>query len=189
MEPKKSVAPLVKVGDSDGLGTVYSEWGGLIVRSGEEILRTSEGWDANVSSPWRRVLPKNLFEGLSGKASSKLYVTTQRIVLVRDIDVWRQVKGELTPLGLPAAAAKEIQLKKLKAGGIRQYCELRPQAMNVVKAKRINKRSSWLDLRLVGTDGRQYAITLWKTDGLDSETLALIESRFSHESTGRTKGD
>jgi hypothetical protein len=186
MEPKNPAAPLVSVGDMDGLGRVYSEWGGLIVRSGEEILRTAEGWDANVSSPWRRVLPKILFEGLPGKASSKLYVTTQRIVLVREIDVWRQVKGELTPLGLPAAAAKEIHLKELKAAGVRQYCELRPQGLNAVKTKRIERRSSWLDLRLIGTDGRQYAITLWKTDGLDPEMLALIESRFSPVPTGQT---
>jgi len=35
-----------------------------------------------------------------------------------------------------------------------------------------------LDLRLIGTDGRQYAITIWKTDGTDPDTLTLIQSRF-----------
>lgn len=170
---------IVRVGDLDGLGTVYTERGGLITRPGEEILKSAEGWDLNVSSPWRRVLPRILFEGFGGKALSRLYVTTERIVLVREIDIWRQVKGELTPLGVPAAAAKEAHLKKLRSAGARQFCEIRTGRLRVAKAKRVEKRSSWLDLRLIGNDGQQYALTIWKTEGLDPDTLSLIRSRFS----------
>src|SRR5437879_11977104 len=99
MEPKQAVPSLVRTGDLDGLGRVYSVGGGVITRSGEEILKTAEGWDANISSPWRRILPKIVFEGFRGKTASKLFVTTERILLLREIDAWRQLKGELTPLG------------------------------------------------------------------------------------------
>jgi hypothetical protein len=179
MESKEPPHPVVTAGDLDGLGRVYSEWGSLITNSGEDVLKTAEGWDVNVSSPWRRVLPKIMFEGFGGKASSKLYITTERIVVVREIDVWRQVKGELTPLGVPAAAAKEMHLNQLKSAGVRQFCEIWPRDLRVVKAKRTDRGSSWLEFRLIGTDGRQYAISFWKTNGLDPETLALIQSRFT----------
>lgn len=178
MEPANHSQPVVRAGDLDGLGRVYSEEGHLITHSGENILKAVKGWDLDVISPWRRILPKTIFSGFGGKTSSTLYVTTERIVLVRDIDVWREVKGELTPLGLPTAAAKEILLKRLKSAGARQFCEIWPGKLRVVKKKRRERRWSWLELHLLGTDGNQYAITLWKTDGLDRETLALIQSQF-----------
>ncbi len=170
---------MVRVGDQDGLGRIYSDTGGLITKSDEDLLRVATGWDAEVCSPWRRFLPKIIFAGFGGRASSKLFVTTKRLVLVRDIDTWRELKGELTPLGLPTAAAKEVRLKKLKSLGVRQYCELRPKDFRVVKKRSFGRRQSWIDLRLVGTDGKQYAVTLWKTDGPDQGTRDLIESQFS----------
>ena len=118
--------------------------------------------------------------GFGGKASSKLFVTSRRIVLVRDIDPWRELKGELTPLGIPTAAAKEAKLKKLKSLGARQYCEIRPADLRIVKEKSFDRPQSWVNLHLVGVDGKQYGITLWKTDGSDQETRALIESQFRH---------
>ncbi len=171
--------PAVRAGDLDGLGKVYSDAGGLVTEPDEEILRVVTGWDVNVRSPWRRFLPKIIFLGFGGKASSKLFVTTQRILLVRDIDPWRELKGELTPLGIPTAAAKEVRLKKLKSLGARQYCEIRPRDLRVVKKKSFDAPGSWLNLHLVGVDGQQYAIRLWKTDGPDQETRLLIESQFS----------
>src|SRR5712692_1871905 len=179
MDSRARPHSVVHSGDFDGLGTVYSEWGGLIQRSGEELLKTAEGWDVDVSSPWRKVLPKVVFAGFEGKSSSKLYVTSDRIVLVRDIDVWREIKEELSPLGVPAAAAKEVHLKRLKSGGARQFCEIWPRNLRVVRMKRLDRRWSWLGIRAVGTDARRYAITIFKTDGLDPETLTLIQSRFS----------
>jgi hypothetical protein len=179
MESNNRARSLVRSGDQDGLRRIYSDAGGLVTESDEEILIAATGWDAEVCSPWRRFLPKILFAGFGGQASSKLFVTTKRIVLVRDIDTWRELKGELTPLGLPTAAAKEARLKKLKSLGVRQYCEIRPLDFHVVKKKSLDHRKSWIDFRLVGTDGKQYAITLWKTDGPDQDTQTLIESQFS----------
>lgn len=178
MESGGKAYPIVRAGDLDGFGRVYSDAGGLITESGEAILRATTGWDANISSPWRRFLPRITFAGFGGQASSKLFVTNKRIVLVRDIDSWRELKGELTPLGLPTAAAKEAQLRKLKSVGARQYCEIRPRDLRVVKKKSFDRPRSWVSLRLIGTDGKQYAITLWKTDGPDQETRVLIESQF-----------
>lgn len=177
METTNNSLPVVRVGDLDGLGRVYSEWSGLIARPDEQVVRTADGWEINVRSPWRAILPRSVFAGFGGKVSSKLYVTTERIVVIREIDVWRELKGDLSPLGVPAAAAKEAHLNKLKAAGARQYCEIWPRKLRVVKKK--PGRSSWLDLRLIGTDGKQYAITLWKTDGTDPETMRLIQSQFT----------
>ncbi len=178
MESDDRKYPPVRAGDLDGLRSIYSETGGLITESSEEILKAVTGWDANVLSPWRRFLPKFVFMGFGGRASSKLFVTNKRIVLLRDIDTWRELKGELTPLGVPTAASKEVRLKRLKSLGARQYCEIRPRDLNVVKKRSFDRRESWIDLRLLGTDGKQYAITIWKTDGRDQETRALIESQF-----------
>jgi hypothetical protein len=179
MESTDQARPVVRAGDLDGLGTTYSLSGDLVLASGERIVRVAEGWDMDVVSPWRRVLPKTIFSGFSGKISSKLFVTTDRIVLIRSIDAWREIKGELTPLGLPAAAAKEIYLKRLKAAGAWQFCEIWPQALRVVKHKKLERRWSWLALRLLGSDGKQYGVTLWKAGGLDPDTLTLLQSRFS----------
>src|SRR2546430_17149231 len=179
MESGTRVYPVVRAGDLDGLRRTYSDTGELVTESDEQIVRVATNWDVNVRSPWRKFLPRSIFEGFDGKATSKLFVTNRRIVFVRDIDPWRQLKGELTPLGIPTAAAKEVRLKRLKSLGARQYCEIRPLDLHVVKKSSFDRRQSWIDLRLVGTDGKQYAVTLWKTDGPDQETRALIESQFS----------
>ncbi len=180
MESRGHGLPVVRAGDLDGRGRIYSGTGGLITESDEEIIRAVTGWDLTVLSPWRRFLPKYIFMGFGGKASSKLFVTSKRIVLVRDIDSWRELKGELTPLGIPTAAAKEAKLRKLKSSGARQYCEIRPGDLRVVKEKSFDSPQSWVNLRLLGVDGKQYAITLWTTDGPDPETRALLESQFGH---------
>lgn len=169
---------IIKAGDHEGLDVIYSPAGSLIVGVGEKILKSVANWDMDVMSPWRRVMPKTIFAGFHGKASSKLYVTSERIVLVRDIDEWRELAGELTPLGLPTAAAKEQRLKALKGLGVRQFCEVLTCRLVLSSRRRYTKRGSMLDLKLIGDDGRQYAIMIWKTDGSDPETLDLIESRF-----------
>jgi hypothetical protein len=169
---------IVRAGDYRGLGRLYSNQGELILRVGESVLKAASGWDIDVMSPWRQVLPHVVFEGFGGVAKSRLYITTERIVLVREIDLWRQLKGEMTPLGLPNAAVKEAQLKRLLAAGARQFCEIWPQNLRVVRAKVTNRRRSWMDLQLMGVDRKQYAITIWKTDGKDPETLDLLNSRF-----------
>src|SRR2546428_12679293 len=75
MESGGNALPIVRTGDLDGLGRVYSDTGGLITESGGEILKTTTGGDANVSSPLRRNLPKIMFLGVGGQASRKLFVT------------------------------------------------------------------------------------------------------------------
>src|SRR5213594_4795556 len=135
MESGIQAHPIVGAGDLDGLRRIYSDTGGLVTESDEQIVRVAISWDVNVRSPWRKFLPRSIFEGFDSKATSKLFVTNRRIVLVRDIDPWRQLKGELTPLGIPTAAAKEAKLKKLKSLGARQYCEIRPADLRIVKEK------------------------------------------------------
>ena len=180
MEHANASSQIIRVGDLDGLGKLYSTEGNLIPNSSEKILRVGKDWEMNVRSPWRKIFPKLIFAGFGGKASSNLFITTERIVLVREIEVWRELKEELSPLGLPAAAAKEVHLKQLKSRGARQFCEIWPKNLRVVRMKRIDRRWSWLSLRLLGPDSRQYAITTYKTHDHDPDTLTLLQSRFKN---------
>ncbi len=178
-DARSSSKRTLRAGDRAGLGVVYDSAGQLILLPGEAVTVALPNWDIDVISPWRRVMPKTLFPGFHGKASSRLFVTSHRIVLVRDIDDWRELSEQLTPLGLPSAAAREVDLRNLKRQGVRQFCELYPANLRVVSAKRYHRYSSMLDLRLMGSDGRRYGVMVWKTDGLDEVSIALIESRFA----------
>jgi len=102
-----------------------------------------------------------------------------RIVLIRDIDPGRELAGEMTPLGMPNAVARAVELKRLGAAGFRQFCEVHPAALSLSRVRRSRKGVTWLGLDLVGEDGAKYTLSYWKTDGEDLETLALLESRFS----------
>ena len=73
MGPTVSNDEVVRVGDLGGLGSVYSEGGVLITNSGERILKVGDGWDIDITSPWRKIFPKIIFAGFEGRASSKLY--------------------------------------------------------------------------------------------------------------------
>ncbi len=179
MTPDKRKMQVVRAGDYEGLGKVYSQWGGLLTRVDEQVLRTAEDWEMDVRSPWRSVLPGMIFMGFTGPTSSSLFVTTQRIVLVRKIDTWRELKGELTPLGLPKAAEKEVVLRKLQAKGARQFCELWTNELRIVKMKKHGKPVHSLDLFLLGSDGRQYAVSFFRPKGTEPALIPLIESRFS----------
>ncbi len=171
---------LVYAGDVDGRGKIYSVDGGLILLPGETMLRVASNWDLDVISPWRRIMPKVVFPGFNGRATSRLYITDQRIALIRQVDSWREVKGDMTPLGIPNAIARKAQLDAFRASGVLQFCQIRPSGLRVVTARRRAKPNSWLSMRLKGTDGAQYAIMIWKSDGVDEETLNLVASQFLH---------
>ena len=175
-DPRSSMA--VRAGYFKGSDLFNGEGGELRLVESECVLRVVEHWDMDVISPWRRVLPRSIFEGFNGRATSKLYITTHRIVLVRKIDSWREVKGEMTPLGMPVAIAKKVELDRLSRIGTRQYCEIWPAALRLVSSKKLLKGNSWVSLNVLDLAGTQYGIMIWKTDGRDDETLALIESLF-----------
>ena len=123
-------------------------------------------------------MPKILFMGFNGKATSRLYVTSSRVVVIREIDAWRELSGEMTPLGMPTADAKETRLKNLKAAGVRQYCELRTHRLKCASSRKYMKHGSRLDLQLIDDAGVQYAVSLWKTDGRNDRILSLVEAQF-----------
>jgi hypothetical protein len=165
---------VVRVGDIGGLGRVYTESGAVITRAGETILRILENWDMSVTSPWRRFLPKIMLDSSDGKVSSRLYVTTERIIFVRQVDAWAEMKSELTPLGIPAASSKQQRLSSIIPRGARKYCEVYPGYLRLVKSR---QKRSWLGLLLLDSDNRQYRFDFWKSD--DKEDLfTLIKSRF-----------
>src|SRR5437667_9925312 len=140
METTTDSSAGVRAGDSEGLGRVYSESGDIVLIPDEEVLKTSPGWDIDVTSPWRKILPKLIFAGLSGKASSDLYITNQRIVLLREIDLWRELREELSPLRIPSAAAKERHLRRPESAGVRQHSERQPGNFRAVRRNRPNRR-------------------------------------------------
>lgn len=170
----------VKAGSIEGRGSLYGANGELLGRPGESYLEIASGWDMDVCSPWRRVLPTTIFMGFNSKVVSKLYITTDRIVLIREIDPLRETAGEMSPLGIPNAVAKQSELGRSKAAGMREFCEVYPRTLRLVSSKRHVKRGSMVDMRLRGEDGVQYAISFWKTDGKDEQTLRLIEAQFRY---------
>lgn len=178
MPPPNKHTEAIWAGDAEGRDVIYSPLGSLVEEHGELVTELATGWDMEIRSPWRALLPKILFMGFNGKAVSKLYVTTTRIVMIREIDPWRETQGEMTPLGIPNAVATQVELKQKKSAGIWHFCEVRPQRLKLVSSKRYSKRGCTVDLRLLGGDATQYAIAYWKTDGKDETMLALIESQF-----------
>lgn len=178
MDAERKRALPVSAGDVDGKGRVYSQGGALILHPTESLLHVADNWDVDVVSPWRRVMPNVLFAGLNGVAHSRLYITDRRIVLVRQVDSWREVKGDMTPLGMPNAIAKKARLDFLHSSGVFQFCEVHPSGLRLVSSKRRAQPNSWMSLKLVGTDGTRYGIMIWKSDGTDEQTLAIIVAQF-----------
>ena len=169
---------LVRVGDLSGLGSIYDVSGQLILKTDERILKVAEGWDLQARLGWKRLLPQVIFDGFNSPVKSALYVTTDRVVLIRDIDVWRETKSDMSILGIPGGVAKAADLKRLARLGAREYCELVPRKLHVSSLRRLKKLRAWLDFKLVGEDGQKYAILLSKVEGEDEETSALLESQF-----------
>jgi hypothetical protein len=149
----------VRAGSLEGLGIVYEFGGQLVNLSNERILGVDEGWELQVRTPWRRILPTIVFPGFYGNVSSRLYVTTDRIVFIREIDPFRETKGDMTPYGFPGAIAKKIHLEEAKAAGARAFCEFWPQRLHI--------------------DEKQFAATLWKRKGSNPEMQTLVLSRFA----------
>lgn len=175
----------VRAGDIEGLGRVYSREGDLMLSPDESILRVGVNWDTDIVTPWRRVLPKILFEGFGGEVSSRLFVTTRRVVEIRRIDPWREVKGEVTPLGAPNAIAKKSRLDELRAHGAHQFCELTPENLSVVRLREFESPRALISIRLVNHVGTRFGVTMWKTDGPDSETLHVVAAQFRRASVHR----
>ncbi len=169
---------IVRAGSIKGRSSVYDSSGALILRPGESIVDIALGWDMTATSPWRRILTGVIFLGFNKKASSRLYITNQRLVLIRDIDPWREATPGMTPLGMPDAIAKKVELQKLGASGVKEFCEVTPGRLRRVRVRRSRKAGAWIGLMLIGDDGRQYWLSYWKTEGEDAKTLSLLESQF-----------
>lgn len=148
---------LVRAGDIDGLGTVYSESGGILLRPTESILVQLASCDLAAYGSWRMFFPKRIFHPLPGNPSGTVYITSERLVFLRKIDSWKEVKPLLTPLGLPAAAEKGAKLRRLEARGARQYCEALLSRLELAHMKRTTWSSRF---RLRSRDGRKYELFL-----------------------------
>ena len=169
---------IIHAGDIDGLGRVYSDLGTLISSPGEKVLRVRSGCDAHVTRSWRNFFAKTIFSGAPGKPDGQLHVTTQRLVLIREIDVWQQVKPLLTPLGFPAAAEKEAQMKELKARGGREYCEVPTSDLGLARAK---EKETLLILYLIASSGQKYRMIVY-TDASEPGFFAFLRARFPQRS-------
>jgi hypothetical protein len=172
---------VVRVGGLDGLNTVYTSEGDLITLPDERILGADKGWELEVATPWRRFLPTVIFPAYRGDVSSRLYVTTDRIVFIREIDPFRETKGDMTPYGFPGAVAKKVHLKEAKAAGARAFCEFWPKRLSIARLREFDRPQSWVDLRLLGPEAKQYAVTLWSGKGSDPKMQALVLSRFARK--------
>ena len=173
-----SAGQAIRSGDVDGLGRLYSEFGGPILHSQEIILAERQGCDLAAYGSWRLFFPKRIFHPLPGKPSGTIHVTSDRVIFFREIDVWKEVKPLLTPLGLPTAAEKEAKLNKQKAIGARQYCEIFPSKLRLVHVRR---KSRLLDMRLAGNEGNRYEVFIY-TDRDDPAFFDLLERSMRQSS-------
>ena len=157
-------------GDVDGIGRLYSENGNLILLPQERLIGQRANCDVAVYASWRIIFPKSIFRPQPGTPSGTLFVTSSRLVFIRNIDVWKEVKPLLTPLGLPAAAEKEADLSKKKSVGARQYCEILLTHLRVVELK----RKPWqIRIRLLSGD-RRYELFV-RSDRDDPRFFDLLE--------------
>ena len=170
---------MIRAGDVDGLGRIYSEFGGLILRTDEILLAQRQGCDVAAYGSWRIFFPRRLFHPLPGRPSGTVYLTSDRLIFIRNIDIWREVKPLLTPLGLPAAAERESKLKGMKAKGARQYCEVLRAGFKLMRAKR---KPGLLHLRLARLDNQKYEVFVY-VDKDDPAFFDLVE-RTLHASAG-----
>jgi len=162
----------IRAGDIDGLGRVYSEQGGPILHSRETVLAQRKGCDIAAYGSWRIFFPKRLFHPMPGSPKGTIYLTSERLLFVRDIDVWQEVKPLLTPLGLPTAAEKRSKLSKLKERGARQYCEVLRAKLRPVRMKR---KRMLLHFRLLSEDHRKYELFVY-TDTDDPSFFEFLEN-------------
>jgi len=165
---------LIRAGDVDGLGRIYSELGGPILQAHETILAQRQGCDVAAYGSWRIFLPRRLFYPLSGNPEGTVHLTTDRLIFIRKIDVWKEVKPLLTPLGVAAAAERESKLKAMKARGARQYCEVLYSGLKLMRAKR---KPGLLHLRFITRDNRKCELFVY-TDRDDPAFFDLVERRL-----------
>ena len=177
MTSRGSADSPISAGSIDGLGRIYSEFGGPILRSQENVLAQLKGVDMAAYGSWRIFFPRRLFHPLPGTPSGTMYVTSQRLIFLRGIDVWKEVKPLLTPLGLPAAAEKESVLQKLKAKGALQYCEILPSQLQLTRVKR---KPMLLHLRLLSRVGGKFEMFVY-TDREDPDFFNLLEDTMRRQ--------
>jgi len=178
MTNRDSAESAIRSGDVDGLGRIYSEFGGPILHSQEVVLAERGGCDLAAYGSWRLFFPKRIFHPLPGKPSGTIHVTSDRVIFLRPIDVWKEVKPLLTPLGLPTAAEKEAKLNRLKAIGARQYCEIFRSKLRLVHVRR---KSGLLHMRLTSTEGGRYEVFFY-TDRDDPAFFDFLERSMGQSS-------
>ena len=167
--------PPIRAGNLDGLGSVYSDSGGLMPADSERLLRSRGGCELAVFNSWRVLGTKAVFSAMPAPFTGKLFVTDRRLVFIREIDVWKEVKPLMTPFGIPAGLARDSKLGAIKARGGRQYCEMLTSDLRLHRARHRKKST---DMYLEGSDGRRYEVYLY-TDVKDPEFYAFVEGRFS----------
>jgi len=173
--------PAVRAGILEGLGSVYSLYGGLLPRSDERLLLMRQGCELAVSGTWRVFFAKAIFHSLPRKSTGKLYITDCRIVFIREIDPWKEARPLMTPLGIPTGIAKNFELKAIKERGGRHYCVLDTNKLRVRRSRRWKRG---LQLFLEGSDGERYVATFY-TDVADPAFLSLLEGQFSAPGQGK----
>ena len=162
---------MIRAGDVDGLGRLYSEFGGPMFQAHETVLAQRQGCDVAAYGSWRIFFPRRLFYPLPGNPSGTLHLTSERLIFIRNIDIWKEVKPLLTPLGVPTAVERESKLKGMKAIGARQYCEVSYSGHKLIRVKR---KPGLLHLRFMTRDNRKYELFVY-TDKDDPAFFDLIE--------------
>jgi len=172
----------IRAGDLDGLWSVYTSSGDVVLEPGEHVVRRRVACELAAFDVSKRFRSRSIFASLRGPPTGTLFVTDRRMIFVRDIDVWREVKPLMTPLGMPTGIAESYKLKAVKAQGGRRYCIIPRAGLRLKLARRWARgRGGRTRLRVDGEDGSRYEIYIY-TEPNDPEFLSVVEGRFARSS-------
>lgn len=174
MSRDESNRAAVRGGDISGLRSVYTDDGTLILHGGEQLLGTWRDCDIAAFAAWRPFFARPVFHAYPGRTESRLYITTRRIVLLRKIDIWKEVKPLLTPLGVGDAVSEQSRLSRTVALHGREFCEV---LTNRLMIKRFRERRTILLMKLIDMDGAKYTIAFY-SPAPDAALFRAIEGRF-----------
>lgn len=154
----------MKVGDIDGVDTIYTENGELILRPNEKNLYSesnSHALDVNTNwKPWG----KCVYDSNAGDGN--FYITDQRLVHIRKPNPWKAAKGDATLLGLPRAIAKYMRTKDLENLNVCEYCEIEYNDIKKYRAKHsIFGDRTYINIYFLNENGEKFWSPIFSKNG------------------------
>jgi len=146
-------------GDIDGLNRIYSSVGALVTLPNERVLAVWPGFDMAVFSGWSIFTSKCLVDSGPSPPYGRLYSTSARIVMMREVDIQKEIRPLLTEHGISGAERLADRLASLASRHGRYYAELWPAHLRLMKTKRLLwGKVKQFNLNLLSDDGARFQV-------------------------------